>query len=380
MRCHDMKPLYSSLIPACIAALITGCGGDSSGGTDHLQGQLMPNGIQGLSYQTASKTDTTGSGGSYHYYPGEVLQFSVGDLVLASDVPADDIITPLEFFPALRAKLSNAPINDEGLLDHRITEQSLIKDPTLLNFTRFLLALNWQESVKEGEGLDIRERVVKQLNAALPLLEEPIDFTVSPTAFDATGDNASPANILLSRICFYPEDDFRCSEPPTQAEIDAAPPRPVAGDGEDIDDLLDPDIDYKEDLISLRDRIENAKRNLTQFSEQDAETYLTNELDAATRVHANRYYLDRATAAHPASDTGIQEVWLRKIGGEPELAAMEAISTREADVTIHAYSAQTASVEYFVSGASGGESDLLVNFRPVGEYRWLKKQLRVVIK
>lgn len=375
-----MKRLSLSLIPALTLTLLSGCGGDSSGDDGRLTGQVMPNGIRGLNYQTASQTGTTDSLGSYSYYPGETLQLKVGDLLLASDIPAEDIITPLEFFADLREQLTSAPINEEGLLDHRITEQALVKDTTLINMTRFLLALNWDETVKEGEGLDIRDRVIEQLNAALPQLEDPIDFTVSPAEFDQIGETESPANQLLSLICFYPEEDFRCDDPPTQAEIDAAPELPEAGEGEDVDDLRDPDIDYKEDLVSIRDRIENAKRDLAEFSEDDAENYLTNELDAATRVHANRYYLERATASHPASDTSIKEVLIRKISGEPELEAMEAISTRETDVFIHAYSWQEASVEYFVTGSSGGESDILVNFRPANEYRWLKKQLRVVIE
>jgi len=62
------------------------------------------------------------------------------------------------------------------------------------------------------------------------------------------------------------------------------------------------------------------------------------------------------------------------------LDTIEAISTRDQDVVVHSFDWQSASVEYFVAGESGGESELLVNFRPEGTYRWVKKQLRVLIQ
>ena len=369
---NKLSPL--GVLPLLI--LLTGCLHDDSSGSsnDRVTGQITASGIRGLSYQTASKTGVTNDNGNFRYYPGERLQIGVGDLVLVTDVPTDDIVTPLDFIPSIRDSLQSAGVNDEGLRDHRITEQRMLQNPTLINMTRFLLALNWNETIAEGETLDIRDRVIEQLNRALPKLETPIDFSVGPNEFEETGFEPSPANVLLSQICFYPEEDIRCSEPPTQAEIDAAPLRPV-----NVDDR-DPDVTYREDLISLRDRIESAVRNLEQFDSERAEVYLTRELDLITRTYANRYYLDSETAAHSASDTSIHKVRIRRINGSPSLADLEAISLRDTDVAIHSYDWQSATVEYFVAGESGGESDLLINLRPEGDYRWLKKQLRVLVK
>ncbi len=101
----------------------------------------------------------------------------------------------------------------------------------------------------------------------------------------------------------------------------------------------------------------------------------------ATRQEAERDLLVYADhkANHPASDTGIKTIAIRKIGGEPTLAQLEAISKREQDVVVHSWSWQDADVDYFVAGPSGGESELLINFRPGNTYRWVRKQLRVVI-
>lgn len=368
--------LKSVLLPLISAFLLAGCfDGDGGGGSDGSHtGKVMPAGISGLSYSTASRNGTTDSDGRFRYFPGETLSLKVGDLELASDVPALPVITPLEFFPDIRAALQIAGTTDEGLQSHRITEQQLLQEVPLINLTRFLLALNWNLNISSGQGIDIRDRVISQLNAALRELDTPIDFNVPQAEFTATGNDPSPANQVLQNICFYPEDDELCEDPPTDEEIEAAPPRP-----DDVDER-DEDIEYREDLENKRDRILNAVRTLEDADVDDARNYLTRELDAISTQLANRYYLDDDVASLPASDTAIQTVRVRKINGQPELADIEAISTREQDVVVHSFDWQSASVEYFIAGESGGESELLVNFRPEDTYRWVKKQLRVIIE
>ncbi|OZB03539.1 MAG: organic solvent ABC transporter permease, partial [Marinobacter sp. 34-60-7] len=75
----------------------------------------------------------------------------------------------------------------------------------------------------------------------------------------------------------------------------------------------------------------------------------------------------------------IKTVQVQRIGGDIALADMEARSTRPQDVTVQAWSWQEAEVEYFADGPSGGESELLINVRPDNTYRWVFKQIRVVI-
>lgn len=366
----------SALLPLVCTLFLAGCfDSDGSGGGDGADtGQIMPAGISGLSYSTASRNGTTDSEGRYHYFPGETLTLKVGNLQLAEGVPVRPVVTPLEFFPDMREALQLAGTTTEGLQSHRITEQQLLQDVPLINLTRFLLVLNWNLNISDGQGIDIRERVISQLNEALEDLNTPIDFNVPENEFTAAGNDPSPANQVLQSICFFPEDDELCEDPPTDAEIEAAPERP-----EDVDDR-DDDIEYQEDLENKRDRILNAVRTLEDADVDDARNYLTRELDAITTRVANRYFLDDHVVEFPASDTAIKTVRVRKIGGEPELADIEAISTREQDVVVHSFGWQSASVDYFVAGESEGESELLVNFRPEDTYRWIKKQLRVVIK
>ena len=377
MRSAHFKSALLPLISFfALTFLLTGCfGGDGSGGDDGSRtGQIMPAGVSGLTYSTASRNGTTNANGRFNYYPGERLSLRVGNLELAEDVPVRPVVTPLEFFPDLRAALEIPGTTDEGLQSHRITEQQLLQNVPLINLTRFLLALNWSLNLSNGEGIDIRDRVITQLNAALPNLDAPIDFNVPENEFTAGGDTPSPANQLLTGICFYPADDELCEDPPTEEEIAAAPERP------EDEDERDDDIEYREDLENKRDRILNAVRSLEDVDVEDAEGYLTRELDTISTQLANRYYLDDYVAEFPASDTAIKTVRVRRIAGQPELDTIEAISTREQDVFVHSFSWQAASVEYFVAGESGGESELLVNFRPEGTYRWVKKQLRVIIE
>ena len=366
----------SALLPLVSVLFLAGCldSDGGGGGDDSETGQIMPAGISGLSYTTASRNGTTDSEGRYRYYPGETLSLKVGDLELASGVPVRPVVTPLEFFPDLRAALQIAGTTDEGLQSHRITEQQLLQDVPLINLTRFLLALNWSLNISDGEGIDIRTRVVNQLNTALAELDEPIDFTVPKDEFEAAGNTPSPANQVLSRICFYPADNELCEPAPTDEEIAAAPERP------EDEDERDEDVEYREDLENKRDRIMNAVRSLEDADVDDARNYLTRELDAISTQLSNRYYLNDHVVTLPATDTTIKTVNVRKIAGEPQLGEIEAVSTREQDLVVHSFDWQAASVDYFVAGESGGESELLVNFRPEDTYRWVKKQLRVVIE
>ncbi|WP_336368153.1 organic solvent ABC transporter permease [Marinobacter sp. C2H3] len=372
-----MKPAQrlSALALLLTTLGVAGCGGGGGGGgNDASTGQVNANGISGLNYQTASQSGTTSARGEFRYYPGETLSFAVGDLALVSGVPAQRYVTPLEFFAVTRNALTDAMVDSQNLRSHRLTEQQLLQNNTLMNLTRFLMSLDWTEGVKEGEGIEIRQRVIDQLNRALPNVQGAIDFTVPPQTFAATGASMSPANQLLAQICFYEKDDELCEAPPTQAEIDGAPIRP------DDEALWDPNVEYRQDLINKRDRILNAVRSIDDVATEDARDYLTHELDAITTVYGNRYYLDDDIANVAASDTAIKSVTLRKIGGTPSLQDIEAISTRPVDVTVHSWSWQTAQVEYFVSGDAGGSSELLINFRPDDTYRWIRKSLRVRIE
>ena len=361
------------LLPLSAAIALTGCfdSGGSSGSDDTRTGQIHFQGVGGLTYQTSSQSGKTNTRGEFRYYPGETLSVKVGNLPIAEGIPAREYVTFLEFQEDTRTALQTPGVDDEGLSSHQVREQLLFENSTLMNLSRFLLALNWTENVDEDEGIDIRERVINQLNRALdnPNLPNTVNFNVSTSEF--TAEN-SPANQILAEICFYPEDDPLCGQPPTQEEIDNATERPVDGE-------LDPDIDYKEDLEALRERILQSVRNMDEFDNEQARNYLRRELAAIARALSRQYYLSPEDATHPAGDNGIKSVKVRKIRGDAQLAQLQAQSTRPTDVYINAESWQEAEVEYVVDGPKGGESEILVNFRPEGTYRWVRKQIRILI-
>jgi hypothetical protein len=282
---------------------------------------------------------------------------------------------PWSFFADLRAALKNPSVNELGLSTHTITEQQLLDDVPLNNLVRFLISLNWTENVREGEGIDIRSRVIQQLNAKLPELTAPIDFTASAVDFTAGGATPSPANQLLASICFYPAGDELCEEPPTQADIDGAPIRP------ENEDDWDPEVEYQQDLEAKRDRIIDSVRSLDDIDADDARTYMTRELKGISTLVANRYYLSPHEVHHPASDKSIKTVKIRRIAGDPQLGAIsEPVSTRPDNVAVNATNRQSAEVEYYVRGGKPqGESELIMSFRPENTYRWVQKSLRVII-
>ena len=368
-----LAPLTRFLLPLSAAIALTGCfdSGGSSGSDDTRTGQIHFQGVGGLTYQTSSQSGKTNTRGEFRYYPGETLSVKVGNLPIAEGIPAREYVAFLEFQEDTRTALQTPGVDDEGLSSHQVREQLLFENSTLMNLSRFLLALNWTENVDEDEGIDIRERVINQLNRALdnPNLPNTVNFNVSTSEF--TAEN-SPANQILAEICFYPEDDPLCGQPPTQEEIDNATERPVDGE-------LDPDIDYKEDLEALRERILQSVRNMDEFDNEQARNYLRRELAAITRALSRQYYLSPEDATHPAGDNGIKSVKVRKIRGDAQLAQLQAQSTRPTDVYINAESWQEAEVEYVVDGPKGGESEILVNFRPEGTYRWVRKQIRILI-
>ncbi|WP_100640308.1 organic solvent ABC transporter permease [Marinobacter salexigens] len=374
---HPTRPFFALprafFAALLIGPLLSGClSSDSDNNNDGpTTGRINALGISGLTYQTASQSGKTDSKGQFQYYPGETLSLKVGDLLLAENVPAQKWVTLLEFFPDIRAQLTSPSIDDEGLRTHRGTEQQLIDRTHQSNLIRFLMALNWAGNPKDGEGIEIRDRVIQQLNAALPSLTSPIDFRASQSEFNASGSAPSPANQLLASICFYPEGSELCEDPSeVEDKIKSAIDRP---------ENPEPGIEYKQDLQAKLSRILNAARTMGDVEPEDAKRYLSRELDSITTTLGKRFYLERHTANVPASDTRIQQFNIHRIGGSAELADIDAITTRPQDIVLHSYNAETASVEYFVGGPAGGESEIVTSFLPENTYRWVRKTLRVVI-
>ncbi len=371
----ELVHLRRLLLPLFTTLVLSACfDGGGSGSDDTLAGQIQSHGVSGLTYTTNSRESTTDAQGKFRYYPGETLMLKVGALPVADTVPAKEFVSILDFQPELREALETSKVDSQNLKDHALTESTLLNNQELLNRTRFLMALNWTEVIQDDEGIDIRPRVIAQLNAALddPELPSTIDFSIPSAEFEAED---SAANQLLASICFHKKGDQLCGKPPTEAEIENAPERP------ENDDDIDPDETYKQDLKSLRERILQAVRTIEDIDAQGAKEYLIKELAGITNAIGRKYYLSDHIASHSASDTALKTIAIRKVGGDMTINknGVEAISTRPQDVAVHTWSWQEAYVEYFVDGEPGGESEVLINFKPENDYRWIRKSLRVLI-
>ena len=371
----ELVHLRRLLLPLSAALVLSACSdGGGSGSDDTLAGQIQSHGVSGLTYTTNSRSSTTDAQGKFRYYPGETLTLKVGALPIAEGVPAKEFISFLDFQPELREALETSKVDSQNLKDHALTESTLLNNQELLNRTRFLMALNWTEVIQDDEGIDIRPRVIDQLNAALDDSDLPstVDFSIPSVEFEAED---SAANQLLASICFHEKGDQLCEEPPTPAEIENAPERP------ENDAEIDPNVTYKQDLKSLRERILQAVRSIEDIDAQGAKEYLIKELAGITNAIGRQYYLSDHVASHSASDTALKTIAIRKVGGDIAITknGIEAISTRPQDVAVHTWSWQEADVEYFVDGDVGGESEVLINLKPENDYRWIRKSLRVRI-
>ena len=371
----ELVHLRRLLLSLSTALALSACSdGGGSGSDDTLTGQIQSHGVSGLTYRTNSRESKTDAQGTFRYYPGETLTLKVGALPIADAVPAKEFVSFLDFQPELREALKTSKVDSQNLKDHALTESTLLNNQELINRTRFLIALNWTEVIQDDEGIDIRPRVIAQLNAALadPTLPSSVDFSIPSAEFEAED---SAANQLLASICFHEKGDQLCGEPPTPEEIEKAPKRP------ENDDDIDLNETYQQDLKSLRDRILQAARSLEDIDAQGAKEYLLKELAGITNAIGRQYYLSDHVASHSASDTALKTIAIKKVGGDIAITknGIEAISTRPQDVAVHTWSWQEADVEYFVDGDAGGESEVLINFKPENDYRWIRKSLRVLI-
>ncbi|MFV8570802.1 organic solvent ABC transporter permease [Marinobacter sp. SBS5] len=371
----ELVHLRRLLLLLSTALMLSACSdGGGSGSDDTHTGQIQSHGISGLTYQTASQKSTTDAQGKFRYYAGETLSLKVGALLIAENVPAKEFVSFLDFQPELREALKTSKVDSQNLKDHALTESTLLNNQELLNRTRFLMALNWTEVIQDDDGIEILPRVIDQLNAALsdPGRPSNVDFTIPSAEFEAP---ESAANQLLAAICFHEIGDQLCDQPPTLADIESAPERP------ENDDDIDPSISYKQDLQSLRERILQSVRSIEDIDAQGAKEYLATELSGITNAISRQYYLSDHVASHPASDTALKTITIKKVGGNIAITknGVEAISTRPQDVAVHSWSWQEAGVEYFVDGDAGGESEILINFKPENDYRWIRKSLRVLI-
>jgi hypothetical protein len=92
-------------LTAALLLTLTACGGggDSTTATATATetvstGVFIDSAVEGLQYETATRSGTTNSLGEYDYLAGETVTFSIGGIVLGSTI-AGPVVTPLSLVP-----------------------------------------------------------------------------------------------------------------------------------------------------------------------------------------------------------------------------------------------------------------------------------------
>ncbi|MGA1867755.1 MAG: MopE-related protein [bacterium] len=139
-----------------IAFVISGCGGNGptpSPVSEVYKGVFLDNAVEGVTYGTATQSGITDNKGTFKYQYGEVVTFSIGDIVLGQTI-GKEIITPID------------------LVDGANNEQN----STVSNICQLLQSLDVDCNV--DNGITINETIINELEGKF------IDFNLSITDFE----------------------------------------------------------------------------------------------------------------------------------------------------------------------------------------------------
>lgn len=131
-----------------------GCGSGDDGEPQMLTGQFSAKAVSGIAYSTNSQDGVTNERGEFQYIEGEIVSFSIGELIFP-DVAAAPVVTPLD-----------------------MSESRLINDEVVVNVSTLLLTLD--DDGNADNGIVISPRVA--------IVATPIDFFVSVNEFRQDGN------------------------------------------------------------------------------------------------------------------------------------------------------------------------------------------------
>ncbi|MCP5206873.1 MAG: hypothetical protein H7A01_06700 [Hahellaceae bacterium] len=399
-----MKYTLSALI---LTLLLAGCSDDGNKGDPTLRtGQLFFSGIEGLTYQTATLSGAVSEDGTFSYHEGETVSFWLGDLMLTESVPAKEYMTPLEFSVDGRARLEAGDVVN-GLSTHTLAEEEVAGYQFQNNLTRFLQVMDGflSENNIEGRRIFISERSIEQLNTELLTLTPPLDFNVSIEEFEKTvkppkfiegecpaggvdptiveeqvTEGKSPVNILLENICFFAETSFRCATPPTQQEIDCAPTM-YNEDGGLIEGYDEELIDfYKEDLLDKRKKIIEGRRSTTLKGSDETEQLIGYESTLIYKELGERLFFDHFGETVKEGDHKTRTINIYSEQRDFSITGMEVESENDRIVRIDGFSEESKNFSYSPIGVAGEEATIIINLRVNDDYRWYRKNYRVIIE
>ena len=127
---HHVLGLLTML---CSLMLVTvGCGGGGGGGEAGAGGPALATGVfvdspvEGMDYETGSESGLTGLSGRFNYREGEIITFSIGDVILGQ-AAGKDMLTPIDLVPGAADETDSTVTNICRLL------QSIDQDGNLHN-------------------------------------------------------------------------------------------------------------------------------------------------------------------------------------------------------------------------------------------------------
>lgn len=177
---HSKKTLISIFL----ASFLTGCGGGGSEGNSNGSestpalkvGYFKDSSVEGVEYKTDTQSGLTEHGGSFNYYSGETVNFSIGSLKIG-EAKAAPVITPMEMTSFL------SPADTENVNIVRVL-MSLDTDGDADNGIQIAEAVREylneidasQVDIKTQAGFDDFEDEIKQLlpSISIPSSEDAI--------------------------------------------------------------------------------------------------------------------------------------------------------------------------------------------------------------
>jgi len=147
-------------LTAGLLLTLTACGGGGGGdsttttATETVStGAFIDSAVEGLQYETATRSGTTNSLGEYDYLAGETVTFSIGGIVLGSTI-AGPVVTPLSLVP----------------------DATSATNPVVTNIVRLLLSLD--SDGDPDNGITISSDVTTAAN------DLTVDFSVADLSAD----------------------------------------------------------------------------------------------------------------------------------------------------------------------------------------------------
>ena len=146
---------------------------------------------------------------------------------------------------------------------------------------------------------------------------------------------------------------------------------------EDYDETLE--RFYQEDLDALRTEIINSVVTTEDKDMDETSDYLVAESDFISNLIASKLYFNEYVSTVREGDQTPVTIYILHEDGEFAINDMEVGSTNENIAAIDSFSKVNKSFTFTPLGSAGQEATLIINIKLEGDYRWYKKNYRVII-